>query len=185
MFVVFGGATASHSLYTDSRHGNRVLSEGQHCRQSAGRPTGRAVPLSDHNGGLSSLYSHILDPLSWSYMFTYQMKGVFLDTAYLALVSNGKKFQTLNSRWLNFPSIETTFFWWHWWRSPAKYLVLCRRILNISKRKNSILNTVCHFHPLFWSIRLSSQLRGRLYVFSHFAELLVVFLILLIVCIIC
>ena len=62
------------------------------------------------------------------YMFTYQMKGVFLDTAYLALVSNGKKFQTLNSRWLNFPSIETTFFWWHWWRSPAKYLVLWRRI---------------------------------------------------------
>lgn len=109
------------------------------------------------------------------YMFTYQMKGVFLDTAYLALVSNGKNFQALNSHWLNFPSIKTTFSWWHWWRSPAKYLALWRQILNIFKGKNSTLNTVCHFHPhLIWSIRLSSQLRGRLYVFSHFAELLVV-----------
>ncbi|KAH9410098.1 hypothetical protein TYRP_009851, partial [Tyrophagus putrescentiae] len=108
------------------------------------------------------------------YMFTYQMKGVFLDTAYLALVSNGKNFQALNSHWLNFPSIETTFSWWHWWRSPAKYLALWKQILNISKGKNSTLNTVCHFHPhLIWSIRLSSQLRGRLYVFSHLAELLV------------
>ncbi len=134
-----------------------------------------------------SIYAGITIVSFWmtylDYTFTYQLRGVFLNSAYQMLVKNGHHFRIFNDLRLGWPIVnQQTLFWKRWKCCITEHFAFSIRIFKTLFRikgsifDNSIIFTsVLQFFHLNLPIHFSPQLCRRLYVCSTVVEIIIVF----------
>lgn len=134
-----------------------------------------------------SIYAGITIVSFWmtylDYTFTYQLRGVFLNSAYQMLVKNGHHFRIFNDLRLGWPIVnQQTLFWKRWKCCITEHFAFSIRIFKTLFRikgsifDNSIIFTsVLQFFHLNLPIHFSPQLCRRLYVCSTAVEIIIVF----------
>ncbi|KAH9387699.1 hypothetical protein TYRP_021029 [Tyrophagus putrescentiae] len=114
------------------------------------------------------------------YAFSYNMDSVIISNTYQLLVENGRYFRALNGRTLGWPKLADKAYW-QLWRLPVAYLALGKRIWTLSGGKTELNDhsTTLKFHITQLGV-YSTQLRGKLLVYSNACEAVVIFCNLLI-----
>lgn len=115
----------------------------------------------------------------FDYAFNYNLDSVLIDT-YQLLVENGQHFRALNGRQLGWPTLNNNGKLWQLWRLPMAYIALGKSIwkLSDSTAAPNDRSAALKFHSTQLGI-YSSQLRGKLLVYTTACEALFIFLNLL------
>ena len=118
--------------------------------------------------------------ICFDYAFNYNLDSVLIDT-YQLLVENGQHFRALNGRQLGWPRLNNNGKLWQLWRLPIAYIALGKNIWKLSgstAAPNDRSAAPLKFHSTQLGI-YSSQLRGKLLVYTTACEALFIFLNLL------